>query len=164
METTKDPKFTPKGQIKVVADRSIANPNTSSLSLILVAISESGVADSPTYQTLGKKWSKAQSDARQWFQEQVSFRLGNIKITAVQSDCWLLHCLCIKKDGSMDEKALDGCMKKVLAEAQSNKGTVHVSSLLTDQVPLFGVKLDDLVKQGVSVFYYQHPVSTIESK
>jgi hypothetical protein len=153
METAKDPKFTPKAALKVVQG-SIANPNTSSLSLVLLAMSESGVADSPTYQTLGKKWGKAQSDARSWYQEQVSFRLGNIKTTAVQSDVWLLHCLCVKKDGTVDEKALDGCMKKVLAEAQSNKGTIHVAASLVEQVPSLGPKLDDIMKAGVAVYFY----------
>jgi hypothetical protein len=153
METTKDPKFTPKGQIKVVQG-SISNPNTSSLSLVLVAMSESGIADSPTYQTLGKKWGKAKSDARSWYQEQVSFRPSNIKVSCVQSDVWLVHMLCVKKDGSTDEKALDGCLKKALAEAQSNKGTIHVAASLVEQVPLLGPKLEDIAKHGVSCYFY----------
>jgi hypothetical protein len=159
METVRDPKFSPKGKVRTV-NASITQTNTSSLALVLVAIGMDGKVDSPTYTTLGKKWSKIPAEGKGWYHSQHQFRLGQIQNTAIQSDCQVLHMLCLKADGTCDTKALGECFKKVQAEAKSNAASIHVSSLLTTQVPAMSDHLDDLLRQGVNVFLYQEPSKT----
>lgn len=161
METPVDKKFIASGKVRVV-NASIAQTNTSSLALVLVAIGEDGKPNSKTYDLLDKKWAKVKPEAKGWWQEQFNFKPSNIKISATQSDIHIVHMLCLDKAGAVDERALAGCMKKVAAEAKSNKASVHVATELTEQIPQLDKHLQGLIDGGTNVFLYKTPTHTVE--
>jgi len=154
METVRDAKFNVKGKVRVVQG-TVSQTNTGSLAMILAVIGENGKPDSKTYDLLDKKWSKVKAEAKGWWQSQFDFRLGNLHQSAVQSDTWVMHLLCVNKEGVVDEKALASCLKKLTTEAQSNRASIHVSSALVDQVPQLGDQLQGLVDAGINCFLYK---------
>jgi hypothetical protein len=154
METLRDPKFGPKGKLRVV-NASISQTNTSSLALIPVAIGADGKVDSPTYKTLGKKWGKIPADGKGWFHSQINFRPGFLNTTCVQSDVWCVHMHCLKADGSCDPKALTECFKKLTVDAKSNSASVHMAATLLEQVPQVKEHMDALLASGIDVFFYE---------
>ena len=150
-----DKKFRVMGKNKTITG-TILVPEASGLRMIMAAAPESGKPDDGLYGLLETKWKNVKSELKGWFQHQVNYKLGNIQETAVNSDVWIVHCLFIDKAGKVDEKALDSCLKKLCQKAKYDKGTVHVSTLLTKAVSGLEAKLvKELVENGVSVFFYE---------
>jgi|ERR1019366_3267379 hypothetical protein len=150
-------KFSPVGKSKVI-NGTLTIPNASGLRLICVLASEKGEFDSPVYKLLDKKWATIKTAAKGWRQENIHFKMGNLRDCAVNSDIWVVSLLCVKKDGTLDEKALATCFKKLSQMALSDKGTVHFSSTVADEHPqFFDMAQTQLVEKGINVFYYVEP-------
>lgn len=150
-------KFAVLGKTKLLK-ASILSPELAGLRLILTAASKTGKPESDLYKLLDKKWKTASTELKGWFQHQVTFKLGNIHTTATQSDTWIVHALFLNEKGEVDEKALESCMKKLAETARYERGSVHVSTMLTNSVPKLNELLNThLVEKGISVYYYEEP-------
>lgn len=148
-------KFMVHGKTKLI-NGTILTPELAGLRLIMTAASETGKPEDELYTLLDKKWKTAKTEFKGWYQHHVNFKLGNVHTTAVQSDTWIVHCLFLNKDGDVDEKALASCMKKMCETAKSERGSVHVSTLLTGSIPnLVDLLQEYLVEKGVNVYFYE---------
>lgn len=147
--------FAVKGRTKVIKG-TILTPEMAGLRLVMAVASETGKPESPLYELLDKKWKNAKAELKGWYQQHTNFKLGNVQETAVNSDVWIMHCLFLNKEGEVDEKALHSCLKKLADRAKSEKASVHVSTMLTDQFSNLETLLKEyLLDQGVSVYYYK---------
>lgn len=152
-------KFAPQGRSKLVQS-SIINPEMSGLRLILVPFGEEGKPNSVLYDVLDKKWMNVKTAAKIWHATRQNFKLGNIETTSVQSDTSIVHFLCYNKEGKLDLTALTSCVKKTVALAKYDKGSIHISTLFTDQVPeLSELVKKEMLEQGLNVNFYQEPAA-----
>lgn len=148
-------KFLTNGKTKLV-NGSIINPELGSLRLVFLPCSESGVPDSALHNILDRKWKQAKVDLKGWKASNINYKLGNINTTAVQSDTWIIHGLCYNKEGVLDEKALDECVKKMANLAKSEKASVHVSMITMGAIEKLGDSLlKRCVENGISVYFYE---------
>lgn len=148
-------KFVTHGKTKLVKG-SILMPELGNLRLLIVPCSETGKPDGDLYSLLEKKWKTAKAEFKGWYAQHMDFKLGSVHTTAVQSDTWLLHCLCIDKNDKVDAKALAACVKKVASMAKYERGSVHVSTLVTDQMPeIMDMMNTEMIEKGTSVYFYQ---------
>ncbi len=148
-------KFVTQGKTKLVKG-TILTPELGNLRLVLVPCSEKGDAKSDLYDLLNRKWKQARAELKGWYSNHINFKLGNIQSTAVQSDTWVVHCLCEDKDGVLNEKALAACIKKVADLAKYERASVHVSTLVTSKVPqLSELLVKELLEKGTSVYFYE---------
>jgi hypothetical protein len=156
MNNTKETnKFAIQGKTKIV-NGTILLPETSGLRMIMTIASETGKPDSELYTLLDTKWKNAKAEFKGWYQHHVTFKLGNVHETAVQSDIWIMHCLVLDKEGKVNDKALFSCLKKLGEKAKYEHANVHVSTLLVKEIPTLPELLQtNLVEKGVSVFYYE---------
>jgi hypothetical protein len=155
-EAPRDPRFNPVGQVKTV-NASISSTRTmGGLCLILAALSEDGtkIMDCPVYGLLKRKFAAAVSEPKQWYHSAINWKLGMVRDTFLSSECRLQNMLCIKKDGTCDEKALETCMKTVIKTAKSDKGSVHVSSSLIEFLPQLQSQLDAVKLAGITLYIY----------
>jgi len=152
-------KFVTNGKTKLVQG-SILTPEGSSLRFVFVPCSESGVGEDALHGLLSRKWKQAKAELKGWYSHHVNFKLGNIKDTAVQSDTWLVHCLVADKTGKVNDKALASCVKKVADLAKFERASVHVSTLVTEDMPqLLPLLQTEMIEKGITVLFYEEPVS-----
>jgi hypothetical protein len=157
-ETQKKNPFQVPGRVKVVQG-SILSPENAGLRFVLNVANMGGKAESPLYPLFDKKWTKVKQEAKGWFNTRTgSYKLGAINTVAVQSDTWVLNCLCQDEELQTDEKGLVTCLKEVCKMAKYERATVHVSTLLTQAVPeLTDLLNTELVENGISVCFYEEP-------
>ncbi len=150
-----DNKFAVKGKTKVVKG-SILAPENAGLRFVLNSFSLSGKPEGDLFALFDKKWARVRAESRGWYATRQNFKLGSINTTAVQSDTWVLTMLVKSEEGKLDEVALDACLKKICEMAKYERATVHVSALLTEEMPVLADKLTAaLVDKGVSVVFYE---------
>lgn len=155
-------KFVTNGKTKVV-NGSILSPELGNLRLVFVPCSEAGKPDTNLHVLLNKKWRTAAAELKGWYANHINFKLGNIQTTAVQSDTWVVHALCLAvnkdtKEVSVDEKALISCVKKLADLAKYEKGSIHVSNLTVQAVPeVVQLLNENMVEKGTAVYFYNEP-------
>jgi len=162
MKATKT--FQLKGAVKIIKG-SITTPEMGGLKFILSPINLAGKPEgNPLLPVFDKKWSKVRADARGVFAQKTgAYKFGFISELAVQSDVWIIHCLCQNEDLKTDIKALEECLKKVTGRALYEKASIHVSSVLIKAIPELPELVDKFcVEKGVSVFYYEEPSKSEE--
>mgnify|MGYP001559346668 CR=1 FL=1 len=94
-----------------------------------------------------------------WYSNHIDFKLGSLHTTAVQSDVWLVHALCIDKTGKVDAKAVTACVKKIAVMARYERASVHVSTLVTDEMPeVMDMMNVEMIEKGTSVYFYEEKV------
>lgn len=150
-------KFQTAGRTKQIKG-SILFPENAGLRFILSVNNTQGKAEgNPLLPIFDKKWKKVREESRGWFATKTgAYKVGAINTTAVQSDTWVIHMLCQGDDLQVDVKGLEACLVKVAASAKYEKATVHVSTVLTDNIPeLADLLTEHLLKEGVSVYFYQ---------
>lgn len=150
-------KFQPQGRTKQIKG-SILMPENAGLRFILSVNNTQGKSEgNPLLPLFDKKWKKVREESRGWFATKTgAYKLGAINTTAVQSDVWVIHMLCQGDDLQVDLKGLEACLDKVAASAKYEKASVHVSTILTENIPeLTDLLVERLVKEGVSVYFYQ---------
>lgn len=151
-------KFQVKGKTQLIKG-SILSPHNAGLRFVLSINNILGKPENPLFPLFDKKWKKVREESRGWYATKTgAYKLGATNTTAVQSDTWVIHMLCQNEDLKTDTKALTDCLKKVCASAKYEKATVHCSTLLTDAIPeLQNLLTQELVDNGVSVYFYQEP-------
>lgn len=150
-------KFVTPGKTKVV-EGSILTPQYAGLRLILNFSNLAGKTDSPMFNIFDKKWRKIKEENKGWYAIRNNFKLGELLTTAVQSDTWVVNCLCQDEQGKISESALNTCIKKIHAMALNEKASIHVSNLLLEECPELSSLLNEkLVTEGINVSYYQEP-------
>lgn len=156
-EDNKTNRFQNPGRTKIIKG-SILCPENAGLRFVLSINNLAGKPDNnPLYPVFEKKWKRVREDARGWYTARTgAYKLGSVNTTAVQSDTWVIHLLAQDDNQKTDEAALEKCLKEVCKMAKYERATVHVSALLTDAVPeMMSALNEQLVKQGVSVYFYQ---------
>jgi len=151
-------KFVTQGKTKLVTG-TILTPELGNLRLVLVPCSEKGDAKSDLYDLLNRKWKQARAELKGWYSNHINFKLGNIQSTAVQSDTWVVHCLCEDKEGKVDSKALVACVKKLADLAKFERASIHVSALMVKAIPsLPNLLTTECINKGTTVYYYEEVV------
>lgn len=146
--------FVTQGKTKVVHG-TLLSPELGNLRLVLAPCGESGKPDTDLHSLLNKKWRSVAAELKGWYANHINFKLGNIQTTAVQSDTWIVHSLCFTKEGKLDEKALEACVKKLADMAKYERGSVHVSTLTTNAFPTLTTLLNThCVSRGIAVYFY----------
>lgn len=149
-------KFAPKGKSKLVTVGSILTPEYAGLRLILNFVNLGGKTDSPMFSLFDKKWRKVKEETKGWYASRVNFKLGEINTIAVQSDVWVINCLCQDENTKINSDALNNCIKKLYNMAVNEKASLHVSNLLLNEYPeLSKILTEKLVDNGINVSYYQ---------
>jgi hypothetical protein len=149
--------FQAPGKTKLVKG-SILQPHNAGLRFVLSVNNLAGKPDNnPLYPVFEKKWPKVKQEARGFYANKTgSYKLGAVFTTAVQSDVWVIHCLCQDESLKTDASALGVCLEEVRKLALYEKSSVHVSTLLTDAIPELNALLNkELVRWGVSVLSYE---------
>jgi hypothetical protein len=155
MENKVDSRFVVKGRSKVV-NGSVLNPENAGLRVIVNFVGLDGSFNAALDKALTNKWLNVRKANYEWYSNQFQFKAGNINTTAVASDVFVCNVLARGKDGKIDPKALTIGIKKLADYAKYEKASVHVSSLLSDEVPELAAMLTaSLVEAGVNVYYYQ---------
>lgn len=136
---------------------SILNPQNGGLHLVLSFANTAGKPESPLYKEFETRWRSVKQDARGWYVNKTgAYKLGAVNQTAVQSDTWVIHCLCQDDDLKVSDVALAECLKKVVKLAKEEKASVHVGeALLTAHPKLKDALKEQVLEQGVSVYYYE---------
>lgn len=148
-------KFSPKGKVKVVKG-SILTPEYAGLRLILNFVNKNGKPEGPLYDIFDKKWKKIKEETKGWYASRINFKLGEVSTIAVQSDTWVMNCLCQNEENAVQETALDDCIKKISSIAKNEKASVHVPNVLLQSFPKLMEKLNNqLVDSGVNVSIYE---------
>lgn len=149
-------KFQLQGKTKVIKG-SILYPETAGLRFILSINNTKGkVEGNPLLSIFDKKWKQVRAETKGWYANKTgAYKLGEINTTAVQSDIWVIHMLCQDDNLSYSTKAVEDCLKKVAKTAKYENASVHVSSILTEQIPeLNNLLQSHLLGIGVSVYFY----------
>ena len=148
-------KFVSKGKVKVVKG-SILTPEYAGLRLILNFVNKNGKPEGPLYDIFDKKWKKIKEETKGWYASRVNFKLGEVSTIAVQSDTWVINCLCQNEENTVQEEALDNCIKKIFTVAKNEKASVHVPNFLMQEFPKLMEKLNtQLVDNGINVSIYE---------
>ncbi len=148
-------KFQKKGKFKAVKG-SIITPEHAGLRLIINFIDAKGGSEENLLPLLEKKWKKVKESAKGWYASRNNFKLGEISTVAVQSDTWIINCLCQGEDLTVNPKDLESCLKKVLTMAKDEKASIHVSNILTTNFKDLEPMLVNLfLNQGINVSLYE---------
>lgn len=151
-------KFAPKGKEKIVKG-TILTPEYAGLRLVLNFVSENGLPEGKLYEIFDKKWKKIKEETKGWYASRNNFKVGEITTIAVQSDTWVINCLCKDKDNKLQEAALLSCLKKVVLIAKNEKASVHISTLLTEDCSnLQELVTNEILNNGINVSYYQENI------
>jgi hypothetical protein len=158
-ENTEFNRFQPQGKVKTIKGTILA-PENAGLRFVLSVANMGGTTEYPLYKIFDKKWKKVREETKGWYTTRTgAYKLGTNNTTAVQSDTWVIQMLCQTKELVTDVKALEDCLKKVCQMAKYEKATVHVSSILLEDVPEMKSCLDkQLILQGVNVYFYEEKV------
>ena len=148
-------KFQTLGKTKVIKG-TILQPELGGLRFVLSVNNLAGKPENPLFPLFDKKWKSVKVDSRGWYANKTGeYKFGATYTTAVQSDVWVIHCLCQDENLKTDLKGLEECLKKVCKSAKYEHASVHISNLLVDVAPeLQDLAMKHLVEEGVSVYFY----------
>src|SRR5277367_6633522 len=127
-------KFTTQGKLRQI-NATILAPENAGLRLVLNAVGQHGKFESKLDSVLTKKWAKVREDYKGWYATQHNSKMGWLNQTAVSSDTWIVNMLIEDKTGKVDQAALQLAIKKVAELAKYEHASVHVSNLLTSDLP-----------------------------
>ena len=152
-------KFQTQGKFKTIKGTILA-PENSGLRFVLSINNMLGKPNGEWYNVFDKKWKRVREDTKGWYNTRTgAYKLGAVNTTAVQSDTWVIHMLCQDDKFVTNVTSLKECLKKVCDMAKYEKATIHVSNLLSQSVPEITELLSNqLVKNGVSVYFYEEPI------
>jgi len=151
-------KFMKLGNVKTISD-SILTPHYADLKLILNVANMAGKVDDPIYAIFNKKWPRIKAEVRGWWAMKTgAYKTGAIHTVCVQSDTWCISMLARDKDMNVDLVGLEKCLKEVCKTAIYERASVHISTILTEEIPeLTDLVNQEIVSKGVSVAYYEEP-------
>ena len=153
-------KFLPKGRVKVI-NSTILTPENAGLRFVLSMNNLEGKEKSnPLLPIFDRKWRQVRVDSKGWYATRTgAYKLGAIKTTAVQSDTWVIHMLCQKAESDkfeVDPAGLELCVKNTSDLAKYEKASVHVSSIMLNEIPeLKGLLIKYMADQGVNLYFYE---------
>lgn len=130
----------------------VLNPEGSGLRFVLTTADMNGQVEGELPLLLKKKWTQTSNTAKTWFVNRVNYKLGSIDITAVQSDVWVMHMLCLI-NGVVDNHAVNNCLKKVADKAILEQASIHISNLLLERMPNMPIK-EMFLDRGINVYVY----------
>lgn len=149
-------KFRALGKTKTIKG-SILNPEVAGLRFILTLNNLLGTASCPLLPIFDKRWKKVREEGRGWYVARTgAYKLGALKITAVQSDTWVIHCLVQDEKLQVNVESLETCLKEICKLSKYEKGSVHISNILLDAIPeLKDLVVKNLLEESVSVYFYE---------
>lgn len=153
-------RFTPKGKMQDAPQgASIIAPVNAGLRLIVNFGSAKPAFDQKLDKMLTRVWVRARQDHFAWTGDIRLFKLGNIKESLVASDIMIVNLLVRDKDDMVDGAALEKALTNLAAFAKLEKGSVHISGLLIEEVPaLRELAGKFLSENGIHCYFYESPV------
>lgn len=153
-------RFTPKGKMQdAPPGASIIAPVNAGLRLIVNFGSAKPAFDQKLDKILSRVWVRARQDHFAWTGDIRTFKLGNLKDSLVASDIMIINLLVRDKDDMVDGPALEKALTNLLAFAKMEKGSVHISQLLIDEVPALKELVGKhLAENGVNCYFYTKPL------
>ena len=151
-------KFLQPGRVKVIQG-SILTPHDAGLRFVLNVNNLAGKAESPLYPLFDKKWARVKQEAKGWYNTRTgAYKLGAVNNTATQSDTWVIHMLIQDEELKTNLDATEVCLKEICKMAKYERASVHISTLLTAEIPeLQELVQKHLVSNGINVSYYEEP-------
>ena len=148
--------FQQKGRTKTIKG-SVLMPETAGLRFVLNVTNLGGKVNGSLHALFDKKWKQVKAETRGAYVNKTgAFKCGTISQIATQSDVWVINLLCQDENQKTDVPALEKCLKEVCKLAKYERGSVHISSLLTSMVPeLQELAEKHLLANGVSVYFYE---------
>lgn len=143
--------------LKVVeVDGKITQSFGGGLKLIPSLCSVSGSLDmNRLYKLYSFRWDSVKFDFKQWSSVRDKyFKLGDIKISAFQTDSWAIHWLCFDDKNKLNEKALKECINKTIKIAKEHNASFHVNDDILDAAPPLRAGLSDFIDSNVRVYSY----------
>lgn len=122
-----------KGKLKE-STNSIFTPEFTNLKIVPVLLGLNGKPDSEFYNKMDKIWFRAKPEAKVWYGSRQYFKLGNVKETMVQSDTWVVHCVCKDEKDKLSKEAVVSCFKLLSKMAIDEKASVHLSKFVLDEL------------------------------
>lgn len=153
-------RFTPMGKMATAPQgSSILAPINSGTRMIVNFVSQGPKFDQKLDKMLERVWRRVREDYFGWSGDFRTFKLGAIKDTLVASDIMILSLLVRDKEGIIDAAALEKALQNLAAFAKVEKGSIHISELLIQEVPA----LKDLVKKyiaenSIHCYFYDLPL------
>jgi hypothetical protein len=153
-------RFTVKGKMQHAPQgASVLSPLNAGTRLIVNFVSLGPKFDQPLDKLIERIWNKARQDYFGWSGDIRNFKLGNIKDTLVNSDIMILSLLVRDEKGVVDGEALEKALDKLTAFAKMEKGSIHISQFLIDEVPALKELVDKhCASNGVNCYFYDLPV------
>ena len=136
-------------------DLSILTPVGSELKIIFNPCNIEGKFDTDLHKLLSKRWTKPKDEYKMWFVTRQNFKLNESIMASVQSDVWVYNTLLFKEDKFQGD--LNKVLKDLATKAKYDKGSVHISDLVFDQLPELNEEMlkKHLLDEGVNVFLYK---------
>ncbi len=151
-------RFAKAGMVKNCAG-SVLTPQNSGLKMILAVVSQTGEYESPFFNMITKRFSKVKADYREAFVTQQGLKLGNVNTSAITSESWIMTAVCLDKKNKLDKKALEDCIKKLVSVAKYEQASLHLSTLLLQEMPALKKLLPaTALANGVNVYVYDEKV------
>ncbi len=153
-------RFMPKGKMQnAPTGASIIAPVNAGLRLIVNFGSAKPSFDQELDKMLTRVWARTRQDHFAWTGDIRTFKLGNIKESLVASDIMIINLLVRDKDDMIDGSALEKALTNLAAFAKMEKGSVHISQLLIDEVPALKELVNKhLAENGVNCYFYTKPL------
>lgn len=151
--------FMPKGKMADAPQgATVISPLNAGLRLIPNFVSTKPSFSAPLDVMLGKIWARVKQDYFGWSGDIRTFKLGAIKDSLCASDLMVVSLLVKNDDGIIDGAALEKALQNLTSFAKSEKGSLHISDYLCQDVPA----LRDLVDKycasaGINCYFYPVP-------
>lgn len=151
--------FGKKGSVKTI-DATILSPQQGGLKLILSVARLDGALDNPMMELFSKRWANFRKELASLYATRTgAYKLGFVgEPYCVQSDVWVMHCVCLNAKGKFDLDGFRECLKALCKKAEVERAGVHISNILVNKFPKM-TKLveEELTNNGVNVLYYNEP-------
>jgi len=138
----------------------IVAPIKGGLKFVLSVARVDGGLDNPMMDIFSKRWSGFRKDLASIYATRTgSYKLGFVaQPYCVQSDVWVMHCVCINEKGKLDLNAFRACLSSLRKSAKDEKATLHVSNILLAKFPKMSKLIEEEISaNGIMVYIYEEP-------
>jgi len=151
--------FMPKGKMQdALAGTTVIAPINSGLRLIPNFVSIKPSFTCKLDKMIDRIWGRVKKDYYGQSHNPREFKMGSIVDSLCSSDIFVISMVVKDEFGMIDSGALEKALVKLCAFAKDNKGSVHISQYLIDDVPPLRELLDKYcAANGINCYFYAYP-------